>query len=415
MKISKLTTLLALAVAATFAACGENGIDDARGIKLDRDEIEFKSTGGEQIVTLESQTQWSVGQLPDWISVDVENPFRAVVRAGKNTKTEDRSAQIEFKNGADRAVLQIKQAAESHEFSWIKLTNGVEYVSNSFAGDNHTFAAELMFISPTTLDKIHVGKVIDRNPCPDQNRPWLEGFHRLPVAAWTDAAGVLSTNFVPSIEAQAEYAQKIIASKPTQSTYFFVNKAAKRYTSRRELYLAGMSNFGVELDKAVSGKSYREQEMTCKNGLIFSFTDSRFQIGIDVPAQLIEEELKLENYPDFKLSYIHTVTYGRWGLLIVETDRELTAVQAAVNAVFNGHTPTAEQAEILGEIKAYHIHGHKGRLQTEQDGSGKEIITSYLDQLLYDTNDIYPLRYEACDYFDHGVTEVKFIVAVPVK
>ena len=54
----------------TVVACSDDFVPELT-TDLKEDTFMFSSEGGEQTFLLESNEQWSVGEMPDWISVSV--------------------------------------------------------------------------------------------------------------------------------------------------------------------------------------------------------------------------------------------------------------------------------------------------------------------------------------------------------
>lgn len=407
--------IFSLSLLSFIAACGDRQIEDTPKIALDRLQVAFESAGGDQIVTLTSSNEWSVGALPEWITIDRAKGTKSeklTLTAQRNHKTEARKAQIEFKNQSGKATLDISQLADEHQFSWSPFAfnafQDISYMGTNAAGDIHKFETVAMFAPCGELKKIFLGNIFKGEIAPSGPLSEATGLTRLPITV-SSTRLVKPTEYVPSLDAQQKYVEQIISANSNQNEWFRFNNFGVRYTSRRELHLLGMANMGIALDKTISGKLYSEQKMTRKNGLVFSFGQAMFTLMMDSQEKLVAEN---PNPADGALSYINSVTYGRWGLLIIETDSELTEVKEAVNIIFRGQTPTAEQTAILSAIDAWHI--CYGAEKLNVIASQKSAIESFRMQIAEVNTTLLPMRYTVTNLFEpQGDSELTFGVTLP--
>lgn len=90
----------------------------------------------------------------------------------------------------------------------------------------------------------------------------------------------------------------------------------------------------------------RKKRLARKYGLIYSFKRTFFSLDINIPEKLIQEELK-EADLEKGVSYVSSITYGRVGLLIVESDTDSREVKAAVNRLIENKSLSQEESELL--------------------------------------------------------------------
>lgn len=214
---------------------------------------------------------------------------------------------------------------------------------------------------------------------------------------------VYPETFIPSLQAQQAYADKIIAAKPDQQMSFKSNLKGVDFDSYRELRLIGEGNMGVKLDELISGKPYTEQEMTKSDGFIFSYDQTKFAITMDLQEKMVEEALKEADFPAQSLSYISLVSYGRIGLLIVETDNDLDDVKTIVRKKLHNTSTdfTEQELSILNEINVYHVYIDQSQSFVAKKGKA-EIIAEYLARLTDNTSEVYPYKIIVSDYFSHA-------------
>ncbi|MGL5618730.1 MAG: hypothetical protein ACRDDC_03740, partial [Tannerellaceae bacterium] len=214
---------------------------------------------------------------------------------------------------------------------------------------------------------------------------------------------VKDETFIPSLQAQQAYAAKVIDAKPNQQLSFKSDLKGIHFDSYRELRLIGEGNMGVKLDELISGKPYTEQEMVKNEGFIFSYDQTVFALTLDLQEKMVEEVLKVEDFPAQSLSYISMVSYGRVGLLIVETDNDLDDVKTIVRKKLQNSTDlfTEEETAILAEIEVSHAYLDQSQSFVAKRGKA-EIITDYLTRLTDHTNEAYPYKITVSDYFSHA-------------
>ena len=107
----------------TVVACSDDFVPELT-TDLKEDTFMFSSEGGEQTFLLESNEQWSVGEMPDWISVSVidapaaratgasfEKGTKAVtILVKENSDYEERIAELTMVSiSGEMAKLTIKQ------------------------------------------------------------------------------------------------------------------------------------------------------------------------------------------------------------------------------------------------------------------------------------------------------------------
>lgn len=171
---------------------------------------------------------------------------------------------------------------------------------------------------------------------------------------------------------------------------------------------------GVNLDEVISGKSYQEQEMSKKNGIIYSFSHTLFTLAMDLQEHIVKEEINKSDFPDNSLSYISSVSYGRIGLLIIESNYDAIKIRGIVNKILQNKSKDFSQEEmaILDEIDAYHIYYDKSQRMQKTEGK-INAIEAYSTQITKDLFNVFPFKFTVSDYFAHNNTEINFRITLP--
>lgn len=401
-------------------SCNDETTTQEAVISLNQTELVSKDTGGDFKIELTAVGNWTTDNVPDWITLSHtsgDSSQDIIVAVQPNKDSEGRVVEIIFINGSLKATLKISQAAMKKELAWSRLSfSSFENVSFEFGKNNiertYHFATLQLFVNPDVNpamnEKLFLGNLINPNLSSNTDLSEYKGYTFNPITVYSSIGTEHSQTFIPSKSAQNAFSQKITSLKPAQSESFR-SDAGVVYGSHRELNLIGRGNLGINLDEVISGHSYREQEMVKHNGVIFSFCHTLFTLCMDLQEHVVKEELKPSNFPSNSLSYITSVSYGRIGVLIIESDYSVTKIKALVNKVMQNTSVELSQEEttILNELTAYHLYFDDSLKQ--QVVSGKlEVIKAYIDKMTTDQYSVYPFKFTVSDYFAQGETEMNF-------
>lgn len=394
-------------------------------ITLDQKELSFEELGGDATVELTVNGEWRVENYPDWLSLsqtsgDAASEIKIAAKA--NDKASKRDAQLVFAGKGKSVSLDIIQDARGAEISWSPLSfSSFHRMGYELGPDNierrYGFATREIFIAPDAASDIHnklfLGNLVNNKLKSNRDIEEYSGYTFNPITVSTMVNSIRSKSFTPSKEEQDAYVQLILDSKPSQSEYLFIDNKGVVYNSHRELNLIGVGNMGVELDKVISGKPYREQEMGKRNGVIFSFDQTLFSLDMDLQQWIVEEEIKPEDFPDGTLSYISTVSYGRMGMLIVESDEDVTTIRAIVNKIIGGRDSelTQEESKILKELDAHHLYYNSSRELHIAKG-GSEVIKAYQQQVTENNQELFLYKFRVTDYFERYESEMTFALTI---
>lgn len=411
-----------------FIACGDdNKIEppvEESDITLSVDEISFEGKGGGELVIVKAESAWRVLELPDWISVDQTRGIGdtdIVIEVTANRKETPRNATIVFATEKFRAELNVIQhkGAIDIDITWKKLNLTLHYeLENMVLGDDqktriYTFSSDRMFINPSKThgisSKAFLGNIFANQlpSCTDMKVYDGYSFDSITVSSNTLD---LSRVFVPSLANQKSYADEIISNKPTQSESFVADQTGIPYHSHRELNLIGMSNIGEKLDELIAGSSYQTTEMKKKTGLIYSYRHAKFSLHMDYPDSPVPEEYR----PKDLHSYIYSITYGRVGLLIVESDFDKDRVRSVIKKVLKGGNLSISDDDnaILEEFNAYHLHFDSFGILRVKKGK-LDAVQSYIKEITEDSSIIYPISFDMGGLIGYAIKSATFQVVLP--
>lgn len=405
------------------ASCSDNDkpAPDIAEISLDPEEITFEQAGSTATLRIETNGKWQAESIPDWITLNHASGSTSAeitVTALENESTEARDAEIKFLRGDKEAILKVHQN-EKRELTWSTLCfspfENVSFVTGKDGVERiYSFETRQLFINPDAntdiKNKIFLGNLINCNLEKNTDVSVYEGYTFIPITISPSISTTPSQTFIPSKANQDAYANKVLSENPKGQDSAQSIEAV--YTSHRELNLIGVGNMGVNLDELVSGKSYQEQEMTKKSGLLFSFCQSLFTLSMDLQKDVVSEVLKEEDFPNNCLSYISSVSYGRIGLLIVESDYDVDAVRSVVRKVLSSESLTTAENAILEELDAYHLYFDQSQKLISTKGKA-DAIEAYKTHVVDDLYNVYPFRFVAEDYFEHSTSLINFSVTLP--
>lgn len=403
-----------------WASCNHDAYKPEQSVlSLDKTEIAFESDGGKIGVLLTANGDWTTDNIPDWISLDHTSGNKTqkiAITIEANDGNEQRSDKIIFANNRGKIELNISQAGKIRELRWSSLAFSSFANVNFILGDDnveriYSFTTNQMFITPDMNQdgKIFLGNLVNRRL--NDNSGIIEypdyTFNPITVAPLT--AVEKSRTYVPSKSEQDAFAAQIIEKEPAQNERIFIDGVGVEYGSHRELSLIGRGNMGIELDEIVSGKSYTEQEMVKENGIIFSFSQTLFTLIMDLQEHIVKETIDKTDFPDNGLTYISSVSYGRVGLLIIESDHSPAKIRTIVNKIMqNGFDRlTQDEKAILDEIEAYHLYIDKSQGLMVAQGKS-DAIEAYRTHIMDDRFNVFPFKFTVSDYFNHATTGMIF-------
>lgn len=405
-----------------FTSCSDDK-QETSFISLNPTKVQFEHSGGSVKVKLTTNGIWETGNIPDWISLD--NPrgnasTEIIITAKENKSSTPREAQIIFSQKDESSTLDVLQAPKALAWSSLSFSrfdnvdfvlgkNGVERIYN--------FTTSQLFINPDVntgmSEKIFLGNLIDQNLEINTDVSEYKGYTFNPITVSASIGTEKAHTFIPAKSEQDAYANQILAKKPSQSEAFISDGKGVLFNSYRELNLIGVGNMGVNLDEVISKKSYEEQEMTKKNGLIYSFSHTLFTLNMDLQEHIVKEPIRKEDFPDNSISYISSVSYGRIGLLIVESDHDVTKVRTVIDKVLQPNANiTQEDTDVLEELVAYHLYYNESQKLAMTEGK-VDVVEAYKTQIADDIYTVFPFKFEISDYFERGETSMNFRITLP--
>lgn len=418
--------LIYLILVFSFISCENEGEKNVASISLDQTEIVFESIGGISKVKLTTGDEWEVKNVPEWISLDQYNgkaSSEIIITSEANETSNPREAEILFICYNQSVTLTINQTQKTEELAWSSLCfsqfDDVSFIlGNNDVERIYSFSTRQLFLNPSltanTEGEFFLGNLVNRSLKDNKNIEVYKGYTFNPITAFTTIGTEKSRTFMPSKSAQDDFVDQILSNKPTQSESFLVDGSGVVYNSHRELNLIGVGNMGVNLDEVVSNNSYQEQEMTKKNGIIYSFSHTLFTLNMDMQEHIVKEQISKNDFPNNSISYISGISYGRIGLLIIESDYSIDKIRSIVNKILQRKSEafTLEDTAVSDELSAYHLYYDKSQKLKIATGK-KDVIEAYNNQITDDLFNVFPFKIMVSDYFERGESNMYFNIDLP--
>lgn len=408
-----------------FVACSDDNDSKVNEltISLDKKEVIVSNNNETFDIQLTSNGDWVVKDVPNWINMNGVEGGNGIANltlgVESNGDISQREANIRFI--ADKAVTTLKVIQKRQGLVWSNLNfsrvSEVESILGTEPNESvYNFKFDALFVNPSSntgiIDKLFLGNIVNRNLTSNTNIATYEGYTFIPITIFTSAP-INSEEIIPSKKEQDAYVKKCLESNLKQSESFYSNGGSTAFFSYRELNLLGKGNMGIELDKLLNGKSYKEQEMNKKTGVIYSFDQTVFSVSMDLQEHIIKEKLEPKDFPNNNLSFISSVSYGRMGMLILESDFNVKDVRRVVNKLLGDYEEPllGEDTTVLNELIATHIYFDKNGEMLLKRG-GEDAILSYKNQVLKDIDNIFLYRFQVTDFFTPSMTTMNYSIVI---
>lgn len=364
--------------------------------------------GGDPKIEITSNTFWKITSLPDWITTKQMAGYQSAeitLSLDENPLPGGREGEILFTGEGAEYALKIRQQGR-RDMIWSPALSIFSYRSLSFGASSFSAQTELPFITTGIQEKIYLGNLISHKSGSNTDMHEFTGYTSLPITA---SPGVyseeLEKTYIPSKAGELEIANNVIARFDGKGSSISQSKYPEFY-SYRDLYIIGMLNLGLELDEILTGSSYIDNEMDVnKYGVIYSFCQNAFTIYMDTPGKLIEESLSASDRAK-GASYVNSVTYGKVGLLIVESTIDIKLVKNAIDAALSSRTLTQEEIQILdsSDISYLYFIDHEAQVQR----GGLDVVLTYKEEMNNKTGNLYPVSFCLADFETKAINSVSF-------
>lgn len=384
-------------------------------IKLSESYVNWPSAAGTLRIKLTSNKPWKISDYYDrWISVSPssgEGSAEITIEINENRNPSSRDIYLSFIGERIEKKLYINQYG-LNDYMRMPSLPIFPFKEFSYNQNSGRVLTNSLFINPEIKDKIYLGNLVGHNSQSNIYIPEFTGYTFNPITVSTSAHinGEIVKNYIPSSEEQDAFARQIAEQLHNQTDLNTIKDNAIEFYTHKELRTIGTVNLGVKLDEVVASASYTEQEMTRKYGLIYSFKNIFFTLDMDRPEKLIKEELK-EADKAKGVSYVSSVSYGRVGLLIVESDTDSRDVRMALNKILKGKPLSSQENDLLLATDICYVYFDKNKNVQALKGN-LDAVNAYRDAALKGADSIYPVELRLSNYEDHSpvTLSISFVV-----
>lgn len=408
--------LVYLVILFLFTSCAKEGTEESY-INLSEYEIYTSETGAEMKIEVLSNCEWSITDIPQWCIIDITNgEFNAklTLRIIPNSANSTRKAYVKIFGNGVTEYLYIEQdrSTKGYDIKWFSFpVNIFTTVNYTHMGDEtgriYVLKGTKIFANASIKSKLYLGNIINKisdNLLNIEDYPEYT-YNPITIGSFVDGKAYIKTIYRPSLSELDILANEIIRIKQNQILNFSFDDTPISYSSHRQLYLLGKGNLGVDLDRLIFGYSYTEKEMVRQTGLIYSYCNTLFNIIMDIPEKLVNE-----NIIDRNLAYVSNLNYGRIGLLIIESDYNYNLLSRTIKKVMKEERLSNEETIIIEQSSIYYLYFNNSGDIIKREGE-IEAIRDYINSI--NESDIIPLSFSINNCIDNHVEEVEYKVLLP--
>lgn len=392
-------------------------------IKFSESEIKASLTHDFK-VELITNRPWKIGQIPAWINVSPRSGEKSAtlsITFNENYHPDGRDAELLFTAEKAQNTLMVSQIGlkDIHSSPYIPIFRFSEMKSNFNVNSNAINSCSVknnyMFVNPAIKDKAFLGNLLNHNVGEGTDIPQFTGYTFKPITITSTIMidGDIVKTYTPSLAEQNNFAQYIASHEPQQMEAFLADNGTTQFYTYRMLHAYGLVNFGVKLDELVTGHSYADHEMQGTYGLIFSFRHTLFSFIMDFPfGGVINEKLK-DADKNKDVSYVSSMSYGKIGLLVVETAIDSRKVRAAINKYIGEQTLDAIETSLIGSSAITYVYFDINN-QVKTVKGGINAVEAYRKAATtVDYENIYPLTFQLANFTTHAQNEISYSVKIP--
>lgn len=398
-----------------LTSCDKEKSDDYF-INLNKYELQIAGTCIEMEIQISSNCQWTVSDIPKWCIVNITNgslDAKLQIKIESNNSNITREASIRISNNEIIKYLHIRQDKSSiiNDIKWftfpINTFSNVDYTyDNNEREIIYTFKGSKIFINPSIKSKIFPGnlvnKLLDNISTIDDYLDY--SYNPITIGCFADGKAYTKTINKPSLNELNLFADNIIKKQENQILSFNYENTPIKFSSYKQLYLLGQGNLGVDLVKLL-GYSYTENKMKKCTGLIYSYCNTLFNITMDIPTKLVNEDIT-----DSNMVYINNLNYGRTGYLIVESNHNYNSLTSIIKKAMKREKINDDEMNIIKQSSIVLLSFNRNGEIIKKEGNA-ELINEFIDSI--NKNSIIPLSFNANNYYDHHVESLEYKIILP--
>lgn len=236
---------------------------------------------------------------------------------------------------------------------------------------------------------IYPGSLIKGNSVPNLNFDPVVGVEKLPITVSVSIPAVNGTVTKvienPNLSTSRTALNEILSQNINGDQVSSFSYDLMRFTTYDELKLSFGANvkIGTVFNAAFKDSTTR---VSLKTGLIAKFIQRNFTVDMDIPnnGQLLANNVDPNTLGNYSPVYVSSITYGRMGIIAIESSYDYEAVRTAFNVTFNfikaggGVNITSEQKRIIEEAQmSIYTRGGQG-LEVVKSIKGYDAFVEYI-------------------------------------
>ncbi|MCW3465278.1 thiol-activated cytolysin family protein [Chitinophaga nivalis] len=229
-----------------------------------------------------------------------------------------------------------------------KLASGPEIIKDSAWQDDfgrtlYAETTEIAMLQNTAMNRlIFAGALIQGNSLADLNiKPIADFQHKVKpirVSVSIPAKTVSGTITTPSLSATRDFVSDVLSQNNIGEQISSYSFTMERFTAYDELKLAFGSNVktGALFFGSESSTTETQHKISKRSGLYVKFIQKNFSLDLDLPTngQLMDNTTDMNALNKLSPLYVSSITYGRMGIMAIETDSSYESTYAAYNTAF---------------------------------------------------------------------------------
>lgn len=403
-----------------FTACDNHQVEEYL-ISLSEDKIIADYAGITQTIKVQSNDDnWTIlsSSIPEWCNIEKEksSSYNVEITISPNHTFHSREALITFIYEDKSCTLHIfqdgiqnKPSLDWHTFPVNSFSN-VEIDSEvGLSERNYKIIASEIYINSSIRDKIFHGNLI-QNKLKGINKVeeyTQYSYNPIAISGFVNGQFYYRESVYPSFNNTDRLYNEIKSNNTSQNFQFSYQTSPIQYNSYKHLNLLGIGNLGLKLDEIITGKSYTENELKNRTGLIYSYCNILFNTTINLPHNLIKETIPENERKG--LSYINNIKYGKMAFLILETDYDYTISSLVVGKIMKDLQLNDYEEEIKSSINANYIFFDKDcNLNILK---GIDVIRMFVSQI--SDQPIIPLNFSINNYDNNSIGNFELAFKIP--
>ncbi|MGQ7853070.1 thiol-activated cytolysin family protein [Pedobacter sp. WC2501] len=231
----------------------------------------------------------------------------------------------------------------------------------------------------------------------------------------------------PTLSSTRNFVSDILAQNDISTQVAGFSYSLEKFTAYDELKLAFGSNVktGTLFGHKTSNSTETIDKISKRTGIYAKFIQKNFTLDLDIPAdgKLMNDGTNLDALNQKYPTYVSSITYGRMGIMAIESDYTYEAVNNAYNSAFKAlfvsgsSSTTEEEKRIIDEssMKIYII-GADGSDAVETVNGFDAFIQFIIKGGTFSaSNPGVPIYFSLSHLADHSVVKTKFRINIDTQ